>query len=84
MLTEYLRFSRINSFVSAVFIKTINCVGEPLNCHLNKDTASNIWDNFKGSYFEDFKVYYFTSKILSSNFCQKSKTDITVVYYHNS
>ena len=25
----------VNGFVSAIFIKTINCVGEPLDRHLN-------------------------------------------------
>ena len=33
-------------------------------------------ENFKGSFFKDFKVFCLTSKILSSNFCQKSRTDI--------
>ena len=34
IVNEYLEFSIVNSFVSAIFIKTMNCVGEPLDCHL--------------------------------------------------
>ena len=35
LVNEYLEFSRVNGFVSAIFIKIINCVGEPLDHHLN-------------------------------------------------
>ena len=42
MFTEYLQFSRVNSFVSAVFIKTFNCVGEPLDRHLKYQTQDAI------------------------------------------
>ena len=35
LVNKYLEFSMVNGFVSAIFIKTINCVGEPLDRHLN-------------------------------------------------
>ena len=35
LYTEYLEFSKVSAFVSAVFMKTINCMGESFDCHLN-------------------------------------------------
>ena len=34
LVNEYLEFSGVNSFVSAIFVKTINYMGKPLDCHL--------------------------------------------------
>ena len=34
LVNKYLEFSMVNGFVSVIFIKTINCVGKPLDCHL--------------------------------------------------
>ena len=38
LVNEYLEFSMVNGFVSAIFIKTINSMGEPLDSHLNNTT----------------------------------------------
>ena len=42
----------VNGFVSAIFIKTINCVGEPLDRHLKShdllfDVIVNVMDLMK-------------------------------------
>ena len=39
LVNKYLEFSMVNGFVSAIFIKTINCVGEPLDRHLKNNAV---------------------------------------------
>ena len=40
----------VNGFVSAIFIKTINCVGEPLDCHLKNANGVHVHLNIHNNF----------------------------------
>ena len=63
-------------FIQTILAKLCNVM---VKLYVFMETLHSIlysWKNFEGSNFREFQGFCLTSKILSSNFCQKSRTDI--------
>ena len=62
LVNEYLEFSGVNGFISAIFVKTIYCVGKPIDSHLN---SVFIYLKLCNQYYRYNPVDYLTQAIYS-------------------